>query len=71
MTIYKSYIGGQWLDEAGSRTAENINPANINDIIGTTHLASREAARKAVESAADAFAEWKRIPPPSFSRSSA
>lgn len=68
MAIYKSYIGGQWLDEGGSRTADNINPANINDIIGTTHLASREAARKAVESAAEAFGDWKRIPPPARGR---
>ncbi len=68
MTIYRSYIGGQWIDEPGTRTAENINPANTNDVIGTIHLASRESARKAVESAHAAFADWKRTPAPARGR---
>ena len=68
MTIYRSYIEGKWLDSGSSRTAPNINPANLNDVIGTTHLATREEARRAVEAAYNAFKEWKRTPAPARGR---
>jgi aldehyde dehydrogenase (NAD+) len=64
MTIYRSFIGGEWLETTSTRTAPNINPANINDIIGTTELCTREEARRAVESAYDAFKGWKNTPAP-------
>lgn len=68
MTTYRSFIGGEWLDSKSGRTAPNINPANINDVIGTTQLASREEARKAVEAAYNAFKEWKATPAPARGR---
>jgi alpha-ketoglutaric semialdehyde dehydrogenase len=64
MTTYRSFIGGKWIDSTSGRTALNINPANINDIIGTIQLATREEARKAVETAFEAFRDWKRTPSP-------
>jgi len=64
MTIYKSYVNGQWIDSRSGKTAENINPANTSDVIGTIELASRDDARSAVEAAFDAFREWKRTPAP-------
>ena len=64
MTTYKSYVNGQWIDSASGKTAENINPANISDVIGTIELASREEARSAVEAAYNAFRDWKRTPAP-------
>lgn len=64
MTTYRSFIGGEWLETTSARTAQNINPANINDIIGTTELCTREEARKAVEVAYDAFKGWKNTPAP-------
>ena len=68
MTTYRSFIGGEWLDSKSGRTAPNINPANINDVIGITQLASREEARKAVEAAYNAFKEWKATPAPARGR---
>ena len=64
MTTYRSFIAGKWIDSASDRTTPNINPANIDDTIGTIELASREEARRAVEAAYDAFRDWKRTPAP-------
>ncbi|MGB7070603.1 MAG: aldehyde dehydrogenase family protein [Pyrinomonadaceae bacterium] len=64
MTHYRSFIGGKWLDSASGRTAQNINPANTKDIIGTAELATREEARTAVEAAYNASKAWKNTPAP-------
>lgn len=64
MKVYKSYVNGQWIDSRSGKTAENINPANTNDVIGTIEMASREEARSAVEAAYNAFRDWKRTPAP-------
>ena len=68
MTIYKSFINGAWLDSTSGKTAPNINPANANNVIGESQLATREEARKAVEAAYDAFRGWKRTPAPARGR---
>ena len=68
MATFRSFIGGQWLDSVSGRTAANINPANIDDLIGETQLATREEARRAVEVAYDAFHAWKRTPAPARGR---
>jgi aldehyde dehydrogenase (NAD+) len=68
MATYRSFIGGQWLDSVSGRTAPNINPANTADVIGESQLCTREEARRAVESAYDAFKGWKRTPAPARGR---
>ncbi len=68
MTTYRSFINGKWIDSASGRTAPNINPANIDDVIGTIELASREEARHAVEAAYNAFRDWKHTPAPARGR---
>jgi acyl-CoA reductase-like NAD-dependent aldehyde dehydrogenase len=64
MSIYRSFINGEWLESKSGKTSPNINPANTNDIIGTIELASRDEARRAVESAYEAFRGWKATPAP-------
>jgi alpha-ketoglutaric semialdehyde dehydrogenase len=68
MTTYRSFIDGEWIDSASGRTASNINPANIDDLIGTIQLASRAEARSAVEAAFNAFRGWKHTPAPARGR---
>lgn len=68
MTKFRSFIEGDWIDSASGRTAPNINPADISDVIGTIELASRDEARLAVESAYNAFRDWKRTPAPARGR---
>ena len=68
MTIYKSFIKGEWVGSASGKTVRNINPANTDDVIGEIQMASRDQARLAVEAAYDAFREWKRTPAPARGR---
>ncbi len=64
MNVYRNFIGGQWTESSSAKTVENINPANTNDVIGTVKLSTRDEARKAVESAYNAFRDWKNTPAP-------
>jgi aldehyde dehydrogenase (NAD+) len=64
MTTYRNFIGGKWIESASTRTAQNINPANTDDVLGTIRQATREEARSAVEAAAGAFRSWRATPAP-------
>jgi alpha-ketoglutaric semialdehyde dehydrogenase len=68
MAIYRNFIGGEWSESASNKTIENINPANTDDVIGTVRQATREEARRAVESASAAFREWRATPAPARGR---
>ena len=64
MDTYRNFIAGQWVESSSTKTVDNINPANTDDFIGTNRQATREEARAAVEAAAAAFHDWRRMPPP-------
>ena len=64
METYRNFIDGKWVESASSKTVDNINPANTDDVIGTIKQATREEARAAVEAAADAFQSWRSTPAP-------
>jgi len=64
MNNYRNFIGGKWIESSSSRTVNNINPSNTDDVIGTIHQATREEARAAVEAASEAFHDWRRTPAP-------
>jgi methylmalonic acid semialdehyde dehydrogenase len=68
MAAYRNFIKGNWVESNSSRTVENINPANTQDVLGTVRQSTRDEARMAVESAAEAFRDWKRTPAPSRGR---
>ncbi len=68
MTTYRSFINGKWIDSTSGKTIPNINPANINDIIGQAELCTRNEARSAVEAAYNAFKAWKNMPAPARGR---
>jgi aldehyde dehydrogenase (NAD+) len=68
MTTYRSFINGSWLETASKKTAPNINPAKLDDIIGTSELCTREEARSAVEAAYNASRGWKNTPAPARGR---
>src|SRR5688500_7357713 len=68
MNTYRNFIGGKWTESTSTRTATNINPANIDDVIGTIRQATREEARSAVEAAAEAFRGWRSTPAPARGR---
>src|ERR1041385_2544222 len=64
MDTYKNFINGKWIESTSSKTVNNVNPANIDDVIGVNRQATRAEARVAVEAAAEAFAGWRRTPAP-------
>src|SRR5438093_12291537 len=64
METYRNFIGGKWIESASSKTVNNINPADTEDIIGAVRQATREEARAAVEAAAEAFQSWRATPAP-------
>jgi len=65
MDTYKNFINGKWIESSSTRTVNNVNPANTDDVIGTNRQATREEVRAAVEAAAEAFEGWRRTPAPS------
>ena len=64
MQTYRNFIGGEWIESSSSRTAQNINPANTDDVLATFKQATRDEARSAVEAAAAAFPSWRATPAP-------
>jgi alpha-ketoglutaric semialdehyde dehydrogenase len=68
MVTYRNYINGKWVESTSSRTATNINPANIDDVLGTIRQATREEAKAAVDSAAEKFPSWRSTPAPARGR---
>jgi methylmalonic acid semialdehyde dehydrogenase len=68
MDTYRNFIAGKWVESTSEKTAENVNPANTDDILGSMRLATREEARAAVNAAADAFPSWRATPAPTRGR---
>ena len=68
MSVYRNFINGKWIQSSSSRNVSNINPANVDDIIGKVPLATRDEARAAVEAAAEAFRAWRATPAPTRGR---
>src|SRR5437016_11401172 len=64
MEPYTNFIGGKWIEPTSSKTVNNINPANTEEVIGANRQATREEARAAVEAASAAFHDWRRRPAP-------
>ncbi len=64
MEKFKNYINGQWVDAVSGKTFQNINPANLEDIIGEFALSEQADVDNAVAAAREAYKTWKKIPAP-------
>ncbi len=62
--LFKNYINGQWVDSISGETFENINPSNIDEVIGLFPRSKKDDVDNAVLAAKAAFNAWKNIPPP-------
>jgi acyl-CoA reductase-like NAD-dependent aldehyde dehydrogenase len=58
---HRLYIGGDWVD-AGGRTFDDRDPYT-GDVVAAVPAGTAEDARRAIEAAAEAFAEWSQTPP--------
>jgi aldehyde dehydrogenase (NAD+) len=58
-TVLKNYINGEWTDSATTPIA-NINPSDVDDVVGSYAAADQAQTRRAVEHAREAFGPWSR-----------
>ncbi|MEW6535518.1 MAG: aldehyde dehydrogenase family protein [Candidatus Auribacterota bacterium] len=63
-THFKNYIGAEWCDALSGLTFENVNPSDIQDVIGLFPRSGKEDVAAAATAARTAFQEWKNVPPP-------
>jgi acyl-CoA reductase-like NAD-dependent aldehyde dehydrogenase len=56
----KNLIDGEWVGDAASR---NINPSNLDDVVGEYASAGADQARQAITAAKQAFPAWSRSGP--------
>src|SRR5947209_20626948 len=68
MSVYRNFVGGEWIESRSGDEIPNLNPANTSDVIGTLRLATREEARHAVEAAVKAQKQWRKVPGPERGR---
>ena len=61
---FKNFIAGQWVDASSRETFENRNPARWDEIIGIFPKSAKEDVDLAVQSAREAFQEWRLVPAP-------
>lgn len=59
---FANHIGGVWASCASGRSFENVNPAQVTDVVGRFQASGAEDGRRAVEAAAAAFERWRKTP---------
>jgi len=60
MDQFKNFVNGEWVN--GSGEARNINPSDLNDVVGVYALADEATAKTAISAARAAFKKWKDFP---------
>jgi acyl-CoA reductase-like NAD-dependent aldehyde dehydrogenase len=60
----RNFINGRWVESASSRASERRNPANLDEVVGSAPLSTREETRAAVAAACTAYAAWRDTPAP-------
>jgi aldehyde dehydrogenase (NAD+) len=59
--LHKNFIAGEWVE--GSSTSRNINPSNLDDVVGEYSYADRKQAEDAIAAARAAFPGWRASTP--------
>ncbi len=62
--IFCNYVAGQWVECSTKKTFPDVNPANIDDIVGLFQASGAEDALKACGAAAGAQQGWAALPAP-------
>jgi len=61
---FKNYINGEWVEAVSGETYENINPSNIDEVLGVFPRSNKEDVHSAVNASKNALNNWKNTPPP-------
>lgn len=62
--VYKNYIGGEWVESQSGETFQNINPANIEEVVGVFQKSNAKDVDAAISAAAEAYPKWRMVPAP-------
>jgi aldehyde dehydrogenase (NAD+) len=62
--ICRNFINGRWVESRSTRIFERRNPANLDEVVGTAPLSTREETREAIAAARAAFPAWRDTPAP-------
>jgi acyl-CoA reductase-like NAD-dependent aldehyde dehydrogenase len=65
---YPCVIGGEKVFSSDGKTFKDINPADVEDVVGEFPLLSKEDVVRAIEAAREAQMKWALIPPPERGR---
>jgi aldehyde dehydrogenase (NAD+) len=60
MELFKNFVNGEWVNGTGE--TRNINPSDLNDVVGVYAVADASAAQTAISAARAAFKKWKDYP---------
>ena len=63
MRILKNFIGGQWRESKSGRV-QDLNPADLTDIVAEAPSSTAAEAAEACDAAAAAFEGWRQTPAP-------
>ena len=63
-TEYRNYINGEWKPAKSGAAFENINPADIAEVVGLHPASGREDAQEAIRAAQEAFPAWSATEAP-------
>ncbi|PKO17989.1 aldehyde dehydrogenase [candidate division BRC1 bacterium HGW-BRC1-1] len=61
---YKNFIGGKWTATGSEGTFQNVNPADVRDVVGVFPAGGKAEVDEAVAAAKEAYAEWRLVPAP-------
>ncbi|MEO8077862.1 MAG: aldehyde dehydrogenase family protein [Acidobacteriota bacterium] len=64
MRTLKNFIGGKWRDSTSGTRTEDVNPADVSDIVADAPSSTAAEAAHACEAAARAFEGWRQTPAP-------
>src|SRR5258706_15551464 len=61
---YHNYIGGEWVKSSSGDWFDNVNPAEMSDVVGRFPASNEEDVNAAVAAAKNAATRWRRTPAP-------
>ncbi|MDQ4112247.1 MAG: aldehyde dehydrogenase family protein [Actinomycetota bacterium] len=59
--VARSSIAGEWVEGAG-RDFVSLNPARPDEVVANGHYVGEDAVVEAMDTAAEAFAAWRKVP---------
>ena len=60
MSIHQNYIAGSWVD--GASVSRNVNPSDLDDVVGEYAQADAAQAKEAIAAAKEALRTWQASP---------